>query len=73
MIVGAGAVPSLKLEPTSTAAVEPLLTAEQVARILGVRAKRVYELGIPAVRISERAIRWRRQDVIDWIEARRTT
>ena len=53
--------------------VDRLLTAGQVATILCVRAKRVYELGIPAVRISERALRWRRRDVTDWIEARRTT
>jgi hypothetical protein len=40
-------------------AIEPLLTAADVPRILGVRPKRVYELGIPAVRISEKALRCR--------------
>jgi predicted DNA-binding transcriptional regulator AlpA len=50
---------------------EPLLTAAQVGRILGVRAKRVYELGIPAVRISERSLRWSRADLEHWIAERR--
>lgn len=37
---------------------EELLTAAEVARIVGVSRKRAYELGIPAVRISERSLRW---------------
>jgi predicted DNA-binding transcriptional regulator AlpA len=49
----------------------PLLTAADVGRILGVRAKRVYELGIPAVRISERSLRWSRADLETWIAERR--
>jgi predicted DNA-binding transcriptional regulator AlpA len=49
---------------------EPLLTAEQVAQILGVRPKRVYELTIPRVCLSERAFRWRRSAVLRWIEER---
>ena len=47
-----------------------LLRAEEVARILNVRPKRVYELGIPAVRISDRAVRWRPSQVQQWIEER---
>lgn len=50
--------------------IEPLLTAEQVARILGVRAKRVYELGIPRVQVSTRTLRWSRSAVEAWIAAR---
>ncbi len=50
---------SLRLEPKTTAGVEHLLTAKQVAEILGVRQKRIYELGIPAVHVSERQLRWR--------------
>jgi predicted DNA-binding transcriptional regulator AlpA len=50
---------------------EPLLTATEVGRILGVRPKRVYELGIPAVRISERALRWSRRDLEQWISQRK--
>jgi hypothetical protein len=57
--------------PASTPAIEPLLTAAAVGRILGVRPKRVYELGIPAVRISERSLRWRQDDLKAWINARR--
>ena len=45
-----------------------LLTAKQVASLLGVRAKRVYELGIPYLHLSPRSIRWRQQDVRAWIE-----
>ena len=48
----------------------PLLTAKQVAAILGVRTKRVYELGIPAVRISARQLRWRPSAVQQWIADR---
>ena len=49
---------------------EPLLTAAEVGRILGVRPKRVYELGIPAVKISERALRWRPSQLAAWIQIR---
>ena len=50
---------------------DQLLTAAEVARWLNVKPKRVYELGIPTVRISERSLRWRPHDVTRWIEARR--
>ncbi len=50
---------------------EPLLTAAEVARILSVRPKRVYELGIPAVRISTKSLRWRPSTVAAWLEQRR--
>jgi predicted DNA-binding transcriptional regulator AlpA len=49
---------------------EPLLTAAEVGRILGVRAKRVYELGIPAVRLSEKCLRWRPSAVQAWLDSR---
>ena len=49
---------------------EPLLTVKEVARILSVPVKRVYELGIPAVRLSTRSLRWRSSDVQQWIERR---
>jgi predicted DNA-binding transcriptional regulator AlpA len=52
---------------------EPLLTAAEVAKIVNVPAKRVYELGIPVVRISQRSLRWRPSDVERWIEERRGT
>ncbi len=51
---------------------EPLLTAEEVAGILGVRTKRVYELGIPCLRLSARSIRYRPAAVAAWLESRRT-
>jgi predicted DNA-binding transcriptional regulator AlpA len=49
---------------------EPLLTAKQVAAIVGVSPKRLYELGIPAVHISDRALRWRPSTVAAWIASR---
>ena len=52
--------------------IEPLLTATDVARVLGVRPKRVYELGIPAVKISPRSLRWAPSDLEAWIASRRT-
>ena len=53
-----------------SSAAEPLLTVKEVARILSVPVKRVYELGIPAVRLSTRSLRWRMSDVQRWIEGR---
>jgi len=50
--------------------VESLLTVREVAEMLTVPVKRVYELGIPAVRLSARSLRWRRADVRQWIEGR---
>ena len=60
----------LRLEPKTTAGVEHLLTAKQVAEILGVRQKRIYELGIPVVHVSERQLRWRPEAVQRWITER---
>jgi predicted DNA-binding transcriptional regulator AlpA len=51
---------------------EALLNVDQVAAMLNVRRKRVYELGIPCARLSPMTIRWRRQDVLDWVASRRT-
>jgi len=50
---------------------ERLLRAVDVATILSVPAKRVYELGIPAVRLSPRCLRWRRVDINRWLDERR--
>jgi predicted DNA-binding transcriptional regulator AlpA len=57
---------------TSEASALPdsLLTAREVGAILGVRPKRVYELGIPSIRLSERSVRWRPQAVAQWIRER---
>lgn len=51
---------------------EALLNVEQVAAMLNVRRKRVYELGIPCVRLSPMTIRWCRSDVLAWVASRRT-
>lgn len=57
--------------PAEETPIEPLLTAAEVGRILGVRPKRVYELPIPQIRISEHAIRWSRADLVAWLESRK--
>ena len=49
---------------------EPLLTAKEVAEIVRVPRKSVYDLGIPRVRIGERRVRWRPDDVREFIERR---
>ena len=58
----------VRLEATSTAGVEHLFTATQVAQILGVRVKRVYELGIPEIRLSDRSVRYRPSALQHWID-----
>lgn len=49
---------------------EPLLTADEVAEILQVPRKSVYDLSIPRVRIGERRVRWRPADVREFINRR---
>ena len=50
---------------------DQLLTAGQVAAVVGVNLKRVYELSIPVIRISARSVRWKWNDVLNWINERR--
>jgi excisionase family DNA binding protein len=45
-----------------------LLTTQQVARLLGVSARQVLRLPIPQVRLGYRTIRYRRADVVAFIE-----
>lgn len=49
-----------------------LLTAKDVARLLNISIKRVYELEIPQVRLSAKTIRWRQSDLVTFIKRRRT-
>ena len=49
---------------------EPLLTAGEVADILQVPRKSVYDLAIPRVRIGQRRVRWRPVDVREFIQRR---
>ena len=49
---------------------DELLGAAEVAAILKVRVKRVYELGIPALRVGRRTLRWRRSDLEKWLASR---
>jgi predicted DNA-binding transcriptional regulator AlpA len=62
----------LRMQAKSVAEADRLLRATEVAAILGVRLKRVYELGIPCVRLSARSLRWQRGALAVWIEERRS-
>lgn len=54
--------------------VEPLMDATEVADVLGVPRKSVYEIaGLPRIRVSGRRIRWRPADVRDFIQRRTET
>lgn len=48
-----------------------LLRAEDLARMLKKPQKTVYDLPIPQVRLGPRTVRWKHDDVIDFIENRR--
>ena len=46
---------------------DDLLTAEQVAAVLKIRAKEVYTLPLAAVRLSARRLRWTRSSLDQFI------
>jgi len=50
---------------------EPLLTADEAARLLRVPRSTLYELvrsrGLPHIRIGERGLRFTRSDLDEWI------
>lgn len=48
-----------------------LLTAKELGALLGMSAKRVYDLPIPQVRVGKRAVRWRVCDVRDFLMRRK--
>ncbi len=48
---------------------DDLLTAEQVAQILRIRAKEVYQLPLPVVRLSPRRLRWVRSAVEQFVSS----
>jgi predicted DNA-binding transcriptional regulator AlpA len=48
-----------------------LLTAHEVARVLGVTRKRVYALPLPRIMLSEKCVRYRWSDLLSWLESRR--
>jgi excisionase family DNA binding protein len=57
--------------------IEPLLTARQLAGVLGVSPATVldwFEDGrLPGFRLSSRAVRFRESEVVAWLEERRAT
>jgi predicted DNA-binding transcriptional regulator AlpA len=48
---------------------DDLLTAEQVAAVLKIRAKEVYTLPLAAVRLSARRLRWTRSSLDQFISS----
>jgi excisionase family DNA binding protein len=69
--------PTPPLAPTPGEPPGRLLVAEDVAALLGVPPAFVYALArrgeLPAVRVGERYIRFRRQAIEDWVAAREST
>lgn len=52
---------------------EPLLDAEELSEILKVPQKSVYDPPIPRVRVGQRRVRWRPDDVRAFVENRTET
>lgn len=66
----------LRLEnaPATGSAIEPLLTAAEVGRLLAIPTKRVYDVvGHLAVQLAPHTLRWRVSDIAALIEERRRT
>ena len=58
--------------PAADRELEALLSAPEVARVLDLRPKRVYEVvGHLAVRLAPRTLRWRASDIESWLRARK--
>lgn len=65
---------SLQLDNASATvgAIEPLLTAAEVGRLLAIATKRVYEVvGHLAIQLAPHTLRWRLSDIAALIEERR--
>lgn len=74
MSVGERKDQGLRLESSSATggAIEPLLTAAEVGRLLAIPTKRVYEVvGNLAVQLAPHTLRWRLSDIMTLIEERR--
>jgi predicted DNA-binding transcriptional regulator AlpA len=48
-----------------------LMTAKEVGALLRIAAKKVYELPLPRVELSQRRVRWLRVDVLAYIRRQR--
>ncbi len=74
MSVGERKEPRLRLDssPATADAIEPLLTAAEVGRLLAIPTKRVYEVvGHLAIQLAPHTLRWRLSDIAALIEERR--
>ena len=64
----------LESSPATAGAIEPLLTAAEVGRLLAIPTKRVYEVvGNLAIQLAPHTLRWRLSDIMTLIEERRRT
>lgn len=54
--------------PYAVPAADAILTAEQVAAWLQIKTRQVHRLGVPAVRLAHKTIRYRAADVTAWLE-----
>jgi hypothetical protein len=64
----------LEAPPATVGAIEPLLTAAEVGRLLAIPTKRVYEVvGHLAIQLAPHTLRWRLSDIAALIEERRRT
>lgn len=63
--------PARPAQNPATAPLSEILTAAQVAAYLGICARQVLRLPIPALRISPRIVRYRREDVVLWLDQQR--
>ena len=66
--------PRLENSSATVGAIEPLLTATEVGRLLAISTKRVYEVvGNLAIQLAPHTLRWRLSDIMALIEERRRT
>jgi len=65
----------LRIEQPATTA-EPLLNHNQAAAFLNILPRTLtlwrYERGLPFIRISKKVVRYRRSDINQWLDRRRT-
>ena len=74
MRVGEPGEPHLRLKSSAltAGAIEPLLTATEVGRLLAIPTKRVYDVvGHLAIQLAPHTLRWRLSDIGALIEERR--
>ena len=54
-------------------AADDILTRDEVATWLKLRPRQVERFKVPAIRLGKKTVRYRRRDVVAWLEAHRST